>query len=155
MGSTYSSIYLQYIFAPKGRENKLQDSFREELHRYMTGIAHHLDHPCQILAIGSVEDHLHLVVKLHPMIAPAKFMQLVKANSSKWLNEKHFLKSKFEWQEGYGVFSYSHSQVEAVINYVLNQREHHRVKSFREEYLEMLRKRAVEFREEYVFEFYE
>ena len=155
MGSTFSSILLHFVFAPKGRENKLLDSYREELHKYITGIVHANTYSCRMLATGSVTDHIHSLISVHPMVAPAKLIQTIKANSSKWINEKKFLRTRFEWQEGYGVFSHSISHKAVTIKYVLNQKEHHRKKTFREEYLEMLRKHGIEFKEEYVLEFYE
>jgi putative transposase len=155
MGSTFSSIILHFVFAPKGRENMLHDSFREELHKYITGIVHANPHSCHVLASGSVTDHIHLLISVHPMIAPAKLIQTIKANSSRWINEQGFLRTRFEWQEGYGVFSHSISQKLVAIRYVMNQKEHHRKKTFREEYFELLRKHGIGFKEEYVLEFYE
>jgi putative transposase len=154
MGSTFSSIILHFVFAPKGRENILLDSFREPLHKYITGIVQSGQYSSHVLATGSVEDHIHLLVSVHPTLAPSKLMQLVKTNSSRWINEQGFLPTKFEWQEGYGIFSHSISQKPVAIRYVRNQREHHRKKTFREEYLELLRKHNIEFKEEYVLEFY-
>ncbi len=155
MGSTFSSILLHYVFAPKGRENKLQESFREELHKYITGIAQAGAYPCRMLATGSATDHMHLLVSTHPMVAPAKLIQLIKTNSSRWINERGFLRNRFEWQEGYGVFSHSISQKSVAARYVLTQREHHRKKTFKEEYFELLRKHGIEFKEEYVLDFYD
>jgi REP element-mobilizing transposase RayT len=154
MGSTYSSIILHFVFAPKGRDNKLLDSFREELHKYITGIVHAGQYPCHVLATGSVDDHIHLLISMHPMVAPSKLMQAIKANSSRWINEQQFHQSRFEWQEGFGVFSHSISQKATAIRYVLNQREHHRKKVFKEEYFELLRKHGIEFNDAYVLEFY-
>jgi putative transposase len=154
MGSTYSSILLHFVFAPKGRENLLLDSFREELHKYITGIVRSGTYPCHVLATGSVEDHIHLLISMHPMVAPSKLIQTVKANSSRWINDRKFLRTRFEWQEGFGVFSHSVSQKAVAIRYVLTQREHHRKKTFREEYLETLRKHGIEFKDAYVLEFY-
>jgi putative transposase len=132
----------------------LQDSFHEDLHKYITGIAQSGQYPCHMLATGSVEDHIHLLISVHPMVAPSKLVQTIKANSSRWINEQHFIRTKFEWQEGFGVFSHSVSQKPIAIRYVRNQREHHRKKTFKEEYLELLRKHGIEFKEGYVLEFY-
>ena len=154
MGSTFSSIILHFVFAPKGRDSKLHDSFREELHKYVTGIAQSGNYPCRVLATGSVEDHIHLLISMHPMVAPSKLIQTIKANSSRWINEQQFLRNRFEWQEGYGVFSHSISQKAVAIRYVRNQKEHHRTKTFKEEYFELLRKHGIEFKEEFVLEFY-
>jgi putative transposase len=154
MGSTFSSIILHFVFAPKGRENTLLDSYRDELHRYITGIVSAGAYPCHILATGSVEDHIHLLISMHPMVAPSKLMQTVKANSSRWINERHFLQTRFEWQEGFGVFSHSISQKPVAIRYVRTQQEHHHKKTFREEYFELLKKHGIEYKEEYVMEFY-
>lgn len=155
MGSTYSSIILHFVFAPKGRENTLRDSFREDLHKYITGVVQSGNYPCKMLATGSVEDHIHLLISMHPMVAPSKLIQTIKANSSRWINEQGFIRTRFEWQEGFGVSSHSISQKSVAVRYVLNHREHHRKKTFKEEYLELLRKHGIEFKEEYVLEFYE
>src|ERR1035437_8331049 len=105
MASSFANILLHYIFAPKNRENRLRDDFRDELHRFIHGILNNTK--SKQLAIGSVTDHMHLFVSMHPTESPANLIKLVKGSSSRFINEKGFVKRKFEWQEGYGVFSHS------------------------------------------------
>jgi putative transposase len=107
------------------------------------------------LAVGGYTDHVHVFFELPPNLNISDLMRDLKANSSKWINENKFVKGKFHWQEGYGAFSYSRSQRHQVINYIINQEKHHSKKTFREEYLELLRNFEIEFKEEYVFEFYD
>jgi REP element-mobilizing transposase RayT len=141
---------LHYIFAPKRRENRLRDDFRDELHRYIHGIMNITK--SKQLAIGSVSDHMHLFIAMHPTESPAELIQLVKGNSSRFINQKGFCKSKFEWQEGYGVFSHSASDKEKIIHYVEHQKEHHANQPFQREFLNILRKTGIIYNEAYLFE---
>lgn len=150
MASTLTQINIHFIFAVKGRENALQDSFRDEPHRYIAGIVYKRDN--RLLAINSVSDHLHLFLGLHPMQAPGLLMRDVKAGSSAFVNRNRDANRKFNWQDGYAAVSHSQSQREQVIRYIENQREHHRDKSFQEEYLEMLEKFEIKFDPKYVFD---
>ena len=153
MANTYSQINLQCVFAVKGRENVIDKNFREELWKYMSGILK--NNNAFPLAVGGYTDHVHVFFELPPNLNISDLMRDLKANSSKWINEDKFVKGKFHWQEGYGAFSYSRSQRHQVINYIINQEKHHSKKTFREEYLELLRNFEIEFKEEYVFEFYD
>ncbi|RCK74529.1 MAG: putative transposase [Ignavibacteriae bacterium] len=153
MANTYSQINIHCVFAVKGRENILADHFRYDLFRYISGILKN-DNVFP-LAVGGWKDHVHVFFELKPDLKISDLMRMVKATSSKWINENRFLKGKFNWQEGYGAFSYSRSQRDAVINYIINQEKHHRKKTFREEYLELLRRFEIEYKDEYVFEFYD
>src|SRR5439155_18167964 len=145
-----STILLHYIFAPKRLENRLLEDFHDELHRYIHDIMNNTK--SRMLAIGSVSDHLHLLVGLHPTESPADLIQLVKGNSSRFINQKGFCKSKFEWQEGYGVFSHSASDKEKIVRYVETQKEHHARQPFRVEFLNILRKTGVVYNEAYLFD---
>lgn len=153
MANTYSQINIHCVFAVKGRENIITNKFRDELHRYMFGILKNDD--AFPLAVGGWKDHVHVFFELSPVMRISDLMRNLKATSSKWINENRFVLGKFQWQEGYGAFSYSRSQRDNVIKYIMNQEEHHRVRTFREEYLDLLLKFEIEYNKEYVFEFYE
>lgn len=151
MAGTYSQVYLQVVFAVKGRQNLIAPSWKNELHRYMSGIITAKEQ--KAIIVNGMPDHIHAFIGLKPSMRISDLVRDVKNNSSRFINEKGFLKNSFSWQEGYGVFSYSHSHIDRVYKYILNQEEHHRNKSFRDEYLEFLRQFEIEFKEEYVFEF--
>lgn len=153
MANTYSQINIHCVFAVKGRENIITNTFRNDLHKYMYGILKN-DNVFP-LAIGGWKDHVHVFFELKPDLKISDLMRMLKATSSKWINDNKLVLGKFQWQEGYGAFSYSRSQRDNVIDYILKQEEHHYSKTFREEYMDMLKKFAVEYKEEYVFEFYE
>lgn len=151
MAGTYSQIYLQVVFAVKNRENLISQSWKDELHKYMAGIIKEKEQ--KPIIVNGMPDHIHAFIGLKPSMRISDLVRDVKNNSSKFINEKGFVRGKFSWQEGYGVFSYSHSHIQRVYNYILNQEEHHRKKTFKDEYLELLKKFEIEFKEEYVFEF--
>ena len=153
MANTYSQINIHCVFAVKSRENIITNHFRDELHRYMSGILK--NDGVFPLAVGGWKDHVHVFFELKPDLKISDLMRMLKATSSKWINENKFVLGKFQWQEGYGAFSYSRSQRDNVINYIMKQEEHHKGRTFREEYLDLLKKFKVEYKEEYVFEFYE
>ncbi|MGC8864935.1 MAG: IS200/IS605 family transposase [Bacteroidales bacterium] len=152
MANTYSQINIHCVFAVKGRENLLSDYFRDELFKYIYGILKN-DNVFP-LAVGGWTDHVHVFFELKPDLKISDLMRMVKASSSKWINEQGFLKRNFRWQEGYGAFSYSRSQRDNVIKYIMNQEKHHRKKTFRDEYLNLLRRFEIEYKDEFVFEFY-
>jgi REP element-mobilizing transposase RayT len=151
MAGTYSQIYIQYVFAVKGRENLLHKSWREEVFKYMSGIITAKNQ--KSIIVNGVEDHVHVFVGLKPSMNISDLIRDIKNNSSNFINDNNFLKQKFLWQEGYGAFSYSYSAVTNVYNYILNQEEHHRKKTFKEEYLEFLKDFEVEYDEKYLFDF--
>lgn len=153
MANTYTQLYVQLVFAVKGRESLLPRQHREVLHRYITGTVHQQGH--KLLAVFAMPDHVHLLVGLKPHAAISDLVRDIKAGSSKLINEQKWLPQKFSWQEGYGAFSYSRSQVDAVVQYILTQEEHHRKKTFREEYVAFLQKFQVEYQEQYLFEWLE
>jgi len=152
MANTYTQITIQIIFAVKGRENFIKPVFKEDIFKYIAGIIRNKRQ--KLLCINGMPDHLHILIGLEPSMALSDLVRDIKANSSRWVNEQRLLPWKFEWQEGFGVFSYSRSQRSAVIRYIENQEHHHAKRSFREEYLEMLKKFEVEYNQKYVFEFF-
>ena len=153
MANTYTQINIHAVFAVKGRDNLLNDQFIHRLFEYISGILVHLDQfP---LAVGGYKNHVHLFFGLNPDYSVADIMEKVKANSSKWINQNKFVPGHFEWQRGYSGFSYSRSQRNNVIQYIMKQEEHHRTKTFREEYMAMLKNFEIEFKDQYLFEFYE
>jgi putative transposase len=153
MANTYSQVNLHCVFAVKGRQNILAPSFREELFRYMSAVLK--SHKAYPLAVGGWTDHVHVFFEMPTDKTIADLMRDVKAISSKWINENKFVPQKFHWQSGYGVFSYSKSQRNNVICYIMRQEEHHQQQTFRNEYLELLAKFDVPYDSNYLFEFYD
>jgi putative transposase len=153
MPNTYSQIYIHIVFSVKGRQNLIHKNWRDELFKYICGIVKEKDQ--KVYAIGGVADHIHILVSVNPKITISDLVRDIKANSSKWINEKSFVMSKFQWQEGFGAFSYAQSQLDNVIAYINNQEQHHQKKTFRGEYIEMLQKFNIEFDEKYLFEWIE
>lgn len=151
MANTYSQIYIQIVFAVAGRYNLIEKIWRDELYKYITGIVK--KHGQKLIAIGGIENHIHILIGLKPNIALSDLVRDVKANSSRFINEKRFVKGKFSWQEGFGAFSYSHSQLDNVIRYIQNQEEHHKTNNFKDEYLRFLKKYEVDFDEKFLFDF--
>ncbi len=149
MANTYTQIHIQFVFAVKYRDGIIHPSFKEELHQYISGIIKANNH--KIIAINGMPDHIHIFIGMRPTQSISDLLQDIKGSSSKWINEKKFLKVKFEWQEGYGAFSYSKSHVNDVIRYIQNQENHHINESFREEYLNFLKVFEVEYDERYIF----
>jgi REP element-mobilizing transposase RayT len=152
MANTYTQISIQAIFAVKGRENIITRNWRDQLHKYIAGI---IRKESALLAVGGWSDHVHIFAGLPPTISVAEFVQKVKSNSSKWINQQNFVKGKFQWQAGYGAFSYSRNQRDGVIKYIMRQQEHHKIKTFKEEYQEFLEKFEVIYKPEYLFEYYD
>lgn len=150
MASTYSQIYIQYVFAVKGRQNLLHKAWREEVFKYISGIIKAKDQ--KPIIVNGVADHVHVFVGLKPSMCISDLVRDIKNNSSKFINEQGWINGKFSWQEGYGAFSYAHSQIDNVYHYILNQEEHHHKKTFKEEYLEFLQKFEVEYDDKYLFD---
>ena len=153
MSGTFSQIYIQVVFAVKGRENLIGKAWKEELHKYIAGIIKGKEQ--KPIIVNGMPDHIHAFIGLKPSKAISDLVRDIKNNSSNFINEKKLIKGKFSWQEGYGAFSYSHSQVENIYNYILNQEEHHKKKTFREEYIDFLKKFNVEYNNKYLFEWIE
>jgi len=152
MANTYTQIYIHIVFAVQGRQNIIPKEHKEEMHKYMTGIIQNKGQ--KLIAINSMPDHVHGFIGMKPTIALSDLVRDVKNNSSNFINDKKWIRGKFNWQKGFGAFSYAHSQIDTVAKYVLNQEKHHEQKTFKEEYLEMLKNFNVEFDEKYLFEFY-
>ncbi|HEY6242513.1 MAG TPA: IS200/IS605 family transposase [Pyrinomonadaceae bacterium] len=153
MANTFSQIYIQTVFAVSGRLALITPDFKEELHKYITGIITKQDQ--KLIRINSMPDHLHILTGVKPAMALANLVRDIKSDSSEWINRKKLARGKFAWQEGYGAFSYGHSQLDTIVRYIMNQEQHHSRRSFKDEYLTLLRKFEIDFNEEYVFEFYD
>ncbi len=150
MARTFSQIYIQYVFTVKGRENLLLKPWRDEVFKYIAGVIKGKDQ--KPIIVNGMADHVHVFVGLKPSMPAADLVRDIKNNSSNFINEQKYLRGKFSWQEGYGAFSYAHSQIENVYQYIANQEEHHRKKTFREEYMDFLHKFEIEYKKEHLFE---
>ncbi|MCP4404690.1 MAG: IS200/IS605 family transposase [bacterium] len=149
MSHSYFSTYTHYVFSTKGRKAWITSALRERLFEYLGGIAK--QHNIKSLRVGGTENHIHHLVSLPSTLSVAKAIQLLKGNSSKWIHDSFPAYRYFEWQEGYGAFSISISQVEKTIAYINNQQEHHRLKTFEEEFVQFLKKHQIEYDERYVW----
>lgn len=150
MASTFTSLTCHVVFGTKYRRNTIAPELRDDLYRYTGGIIR--SHKGVLLEVGGMPDHVHLLVGFSPTMAVSDMLRLIKSNSSKWVNERPGRIDRFEWQTGFAAFSVSHSQVDVVRRYIQNQERHHTERSFREEFLTLLRKHDIEFDERYVFE---
>ena len=153
MANTYTQIYLQFVFAVKGRQSLIQDKFREELHKYITGIVENRNQ--KLIAINSMPDHIHILVGFGTTITIADLIHDIKIASSKFINSHNWLGNHFSWQEGYGGFSYSRSHLDRIVKYILNQQKHHKKRTFKEEYIEFLEKYKVLYNSKYLFDWIE
>ena len=149
MANTFTQLYIQYIFAVKFRAASIQASWKESLHKYITGIFQKNKH--KMLQINSMPDHIHILIGLHPEQSISSIIQNVKTESSKWINDQQFTSSKFAWQQGYGAFSYSRSHLPRVIRYIQQQELHHRKRTFLNEYKSFLKAFCIEYDERYIF----
>jgi len=149
MANTYTQLHVQFVYAVKFREASIHQSWKDELYKYSTGIIQNNKH--KLIAINGMPDHIHILVGINPNQSISDLMQEVKGCSSKWINERGVLNNKFEWQEGYGAFSYGKSQMNDVVNYINNQEEHHKKITFKDEYLSFLQKFEVDYDEKFVF----
>jgi putative transposase len=148
MGNTFTQIYLQFVFAVQDRYSLINNAWKNELYQYITGIIRNNKH--KLIAINGTANHLHVFIGYKPHQLIPDLLRDIKGGSSKWINEKGFVQGKFSWQAGYGVFSYSHSQIDHVVKYILNQEEHHKKKSFREEYIRLLERFNIEYKEQFI-----
>lgn len=149
MANTYSQIYLQTVFAVKYRKAVINKEWRPRLLGVIGNLINGAN--CKTIIVNGVEDHIHCLIGLKPVVSVAELMKTVKAKSSKYVNDNRLTKGRFEWQTGYGVFSYGQSQVDRVYKYIQNQEAHHKKQTFKNEYLEFLRKFKVEYDEQYIF----
>lgn len=153
MSDTYTQLYIQIVFAVKGRNNFIQHAWEEQLYKYITAVVQNDKH--KMLAINGMPDHIHIFLGLHPAIAIADLVKDIKRASNNWINENRLIKGRFYWQEGYGAFSYGRSQIEHVCRYIQDQKRHHAKHTFRKEYIELLRLFEIDYKEQYLFEFYD
>ena len=149
MANTYTQIYIQIVFAVENRISIITDQWREELHKYITGIIQ--NHKHKLIAINSMADHIHIFIGMKPIQSISDLLQDIKEYSSKWVNKNKYVMGHFNWQPGYGAFSYSHSHIDSVVKYIQNQKQHHQKKTFRQEYIEFLEKFNIEYDERYIF----
>ena len=153
MANTYTQMYVHLVFAPKNREALIGKAWKRDMEKYITGIVQ--NHKHKMLAIGTMPDHIHIFIGYNVNHLIPDLVEEVKTSSNAWIKQNKLSKFRFEWQKGYGAFSHSRSQLDTLVKYVLNQETHHKKKSFKEEYLEILRKNDVDFKNEYVFDFFE
>jgi len=149
MANTYTQIYVHIVFAVRNRETMISASWKERLHKYMTGIIQNKRH--KLIAINTMPDHAHVFIGLNPDEALSGLVRDLKKDSTNFVNREIRPRGRFFWQEGFGAFTYSRSQIDSVVRYILNQEEHHRRKTFHQEYEEMLKEFAVEYDERFVF----
>lgn len=153
MANTYTQCYVHLVFSPKNRQALISKAWKDELEKYITGIIQNRKH--KLLAIGSMPDHIHILIGYNLNELIPNLVEEIKTCTTTWIKEKSLSKFKFDWQHGYGAFTHSRMQIDTVVNYILTQEQHHKKKSFNEEYLEMLTKNGVEFKEEYLFDFFQ
>ncbi len=153
MGNTYTQLYIQIIFAVKGRQNLIPQEHKADVYRYITGVIQKRRH--KLLAINGMPDHIHIFIGLNPAQGISDLVNNIKTTSTKYIKGQDWMPFAFSWQVGYGAFSYSRSHIDAVVKYILNQEEHHKKRNFREEYLDFLNKFDIPFEKQYLFEFYD
>lgn len=149
MAHTFTCLNIHFVFSTKDRENLIEKEMLSRLHAYLGGIAKEMK--LVPLAIGGTSNHVHLLLSITPVISPSKCMQTLKTNSSKWIHEEFPSRSGFAWQAGYSGFSVSPGNIQKVRKYIENQEEHHRVKTFEEEYLMFIKESGIEFEEKYIW----
>lgn len=150
MAGTFTQIYIHCVFAVEGRQNLLKKPWRDEVFKYISGIINNKGH--KPIIINGVGDHAHVLIGLKPSMAVSDLIRDIKNNSSNFINDNRWVVGKFSWQKGYAAFSYGQSQVKNVYDYIKNQEEHHRKRTFKEEYIDFLNKFNVPYKEKYLFE---
>lgn len=149
MANTFTQIHIHAVFSVQNRECIVANNWKNELYKYISGIIQNQNH--KLLAINGMPDHVHVLFGMRPNQSLSDLLQDIKGSSSKWINEKKLVKGKFSWQEGYGAFSYSKSQLTHILQYINNQEEHHKKKTFLQEYIDFLDLYDVEYDERYIF----
>ena len=149
MANTYTQIYFHIVFAVKGRNNIILSKWKVELYKYISGIISNKNQ--KLFTINGMPNHIHLLIGTKPNCNLSDLIRDIKSNSSKWINEKQFTNGKFEWQIGFGAFSIGQSQLPKIINYIKKQEEHHRTKTFKEEYINFLNAYDIDYKTEYIF----
>jgi len=153
MPNTYTQIYIQLVFAVSGRQSLINSSFKGTLFKYIGGTMRNADQ--KLLAINGMPDHVHILVGLKPSLAISDLVKDIKVASSRFINDKKLVRGRFSWQEGFGAFSYSQSHMSKVASYIENQERHHARRSFKDEYLSMLKSFQIEHDEKYLFKWIE
>jgi REP element-mobilizing transposase RayT len=153
MANTFSQIYIQTVFAVSSRQSLIKPEFKADLYKYIAGIVRNQGQ--KLISINGMSDHVHILIGLRPAMALADLVQEIKSDSTKYVNKNKWVHGRFSWQEGYGAFSYGHSQLDTIISYIQNQEKHHSRRSFKNEYLSLLRKFDIAFEDKYVFDFIE
>ncbi len=153
MANTYTQLYIHIVFAVEHRDRLIHSSFKDELMKYITGIVQNKGN--KLIAINIMSDHAHIFLGLNPKNAISDLVKDVKVSSTDFINEKKWLRGKFHWQEGYGAFSYSHSQIDKVVKYILNQEKHHKRVTFKDEYNKMLKAFNVKYEDVYLFKYFD
>ena len=150
MAGTYSQIYIQIVFAVRNRDALIHQTWEERLYKYITGIVQNKEQ--KMLAINGMPDHIHILIGMKPSCCLSDLVREIKKSSSEFIAENKFCKHAFNWQEGYGAFSYNHSQIDNVVKYILNQKEHHKKIVFQEEYTDFLKKMEIQYDEKFLFD---
>lgn len=153
MANTYTQLYVQFVFTVEGKGNFIKERFRDEIEKIMCGII--TNHKSKTYAIYCNPDHTHIFVGMHPTISASKLAEQIKSGSSKWLNRKKYIVGRFQWQDGFGAFTYSKSHIDNVVKYIQNQPEHHKKQTFKDEYISFLNKFDVDYDPKYLFEWYD
>jgi putative transposase len=153
MANTYTQFYVHLVFTPMNENALIKKSWKDSLEKYITGIVQNNGH--KMIAIGCMPDHIHIFIGYNVNQLIPDLVEKIKTSSNAWIKEGRLSKFKFGWQRGYGAFSHSRSQLDSVVKYILNQEEHHQKKSFKEEYLEILRKNDIKYQDEFLFKFFE
>lgn len=150
MANTYTQIYIHIVFAVKGRTNLIKTEHKEELYKYIAGIIRNKKQ--KLIAINGMPNHVHIFIGMKPSIALSDLVRDIKNNSTNFINDKRWVRDRFNWQEGFGAFSYGHSQIDSVVKYIQNQEKHHARKTFKEEYMNMLKKFNIDYKDKYLFD---
>lgn len=150
MANTYTQLYFHVVFAVKGRGNLIAKKWKDELYKYITGIISNKNQ--KLMIINGMPNHIHLLIGTKPNCNLSDLVRDIKSNSTKWINEKQFINGKFTWQTGFGAFTVSQSQLSKITVYIKNQEEHHKVKSFKEEYIDFLKAYNIQYKSEYIFD---
>jgi REP element-mobilizing transposase RayT len=153
MANTYSQAYFHLVFSPKNRAALINKSWKNELEKYIAGIIQNHNH--KLLAIASMPDHIHIFIGYNLNHLIPDLIEKIKTSSNAWIKQNKLSKYKFEWQKGYGAFTHSRSQIDTVVNYIINQETHHKKDSFKKEYLEILRKNDIKYNDKYLFKFFD
>jgi len=150
MADTYTKLFIHAVFAVRGRENIISSKWKDDLYKYITGIV--TNNEQKLMIINGTPDHIHILIGIKPTIALSDLIRDIKANSSRFINEKRWVQGRFEWQHGFGAFTCNPAELDTIINYIKNQKEHHKIKSFKEEYIDLLNFNNIDYKTEYLFD---